>query len=63
MWLKYVPGVSFRTDNEPFKVHFYCIDSFITFFTFVESNCFEFVGGVNDENRRRCNSSCRKLSV
>ena len=20
VWLKYVPGVSFRTDNEPFKV-------------------------------------------
>lgn len=22
MWLKYVPGISFRTDNEPFKVNF-----------------------------------------
>lgn len=21
MWLKYVPGISFRTDNEPFKVN------------------------------------------
>jgi hypothetical protein len=20
VWLKYVPGISFRTDNEPFKV-------------------------------------------
>ena len=23
VWLKYVPGISFRTDNEPFKVFFY----------------------------------------
>lgn len=22
VWLKYVPGISFRTDNEPFKVNF-----------------------------------------
>ena len=22
VWLKYVPGISFRTDNEPFKVSF-----------------------------------------
>lgn len=22
VWLKYVPGISFRTDNEPFKVGF-----------------------------------------
>lgn len=22
VWLKYVPGISFRTDNEPFKVYF-----------------------------------------
>ena len=21
VWLKYVPGISFRTDNEPFKVY------------------------------------------
>lgn len=23
VWLKYVPGISFRTDNEPFKVIFF----------------------------------------
>ena len=22
VWLKFVPGISFRTDNEPFKVEF-----------------------------------------
>ena len=22
VWLKYVPGIAFRTDNEPFKVGF-----------------------------------------
>lgn len=29
VWLKYVPGISFRTDNEPFKV-FVLVLSFIT---------------------------------
>lgn len=23
MWLRDIPGIEFRTDNEPFKVHFY----------------------------------------
>ena len=31
VWLKYVPGISFRTDNEPFKVSL--LLSFITTFS------------------------------
>lgn len=24
MWLHFIPGIVMRTDNEPFKVRFYC---------------------------------------
>lgn len=30
VWLKYVPGISFRTDNEPFKVNFIYIPFIIS---------------------------------
>lgn len=33
VWLKYVPGIEFRTDNEPFKVRHY-IGSFFSLMSF-----------------------------
>lgn len=35
VWLKYVPGISFRTDNEPFKVPFLFSLHFHTFLIFL----------------------------
>lgn len=44
VWLRDIPGIQFRTDNEPFKVHFWFEYSFHIFFVIVLSKlCFSFV--------------------
>lgn len=39
VWLKYIPGINFRTDNGPFKVRHF---SFLLKFSFWISYCFHF---------------------
>ncbi|KAM7509669.1 hypothetical protein LguiA_020122 [Lonicera macranthoides] len=36
VWLKYVPGIAFRTDNEPFKFNIYPIDLLVYLVTVME---------------------------
>ena len=42
VWLKYVPGISFRTDNEPFKVS--DINLFIFFLFFLDCKKHKWTG-------------------
>lgn len=38
VWLKYVPGISFRTDNEPFKVCLVTSSTVLQSFMFLARN-------------------------
>ena len=58
VWLKYVPGISFRTDNEPFKVWLF----FPKIFYDKTSGCFDFLLMIHELCwRGRCKDSLRRL--